>query len=242
MFRPKWSRPLLEKNTRKTEPNAKQLMVVGHNLSSKQYEWPQRSHMDDGLPYHDSKYMTSHKFYQDPRLTILKPEGLWYAYGDQWSKLCADLEWEHKEKDVYNLEINLNEICVLKSFTDLLNFGERFGRVKGCNEFIRWNDVADNYKGIEISGNLHTYFDMARKSNNYSFIPWFYGFDVEGGCLWDLSVITEFEIVAQDWCLHNKHCRVGGDDAPSRKISNYVATVPLLLTVFVSIVWETCTL
>ena len=123
----------------------------------------------------------------------------------------------------------------------MLNFGIKFGKVINGFQFIDWPTVARHYKGIEISGNLHTYFDTARQANNNSFLPWFYGVDVEGGCLWDLSAITKFEKIGQDWCLHSKNVSTGGgSDTTLRTMGNYIATIPLLLTVIVYVVWETC--
>ena len=119
-----------------------------------------------------------------------KPNGLWYQIGGKWNRLCdinnTDAEhYNHKKHDVFkikkyniSLDIDFNDIAVLDTKDKVVDFSEKYGNGEF---FINWTDVIKGYKGIEVYKNIRYY-------------KWMNGWDIDSGCIWDLSSIKGYKV------------------------------------------------
>jgi hypothetical protein len=121
-----------------------------------------------------------------------KPNGLWYQINSNWNNLCnknnKDTEfYKLKKQDVFRvkpynivLDINFSNIIIIDSSDKVDEFSRKF---EGNTIYsIKWNNVAKEYKGIEIP-NL----------KNIKHYKWMDGWDISSGCIWDLSVIKNYK-------------------------------------------------
>lgn len=122
---------------------------------------------------------------------VLKPEGLWYGFGDSWVKWVKSEMPEWMGTHFYNLEVNENKLLQLSSVQDIVKFTEKFTEKYGYSgpidyAYIMWSDVAKEYSGIEIKPYIH------QLRNKYI---WYSGWDVASGCIWNKSAIKSFEMI-----------------------------------------------
>ena len=118
-----------------------------------------------------------------------KPKGLWYAIGSEW------LDWVRSEmphwegKYLYDIDLGDSNILKLNSTLDLYDFTREY-RVEDSDDnkwyfkgyYINWDEVRKKYDGIEIQPYIYE-----ARHNIDTF--WYYGWDVAGGCIWNLSNI-----------------------------------------------------
>ena len=116
----------------------------------------------------------------------IKPCGLWYGFGPSWVEWVESEMPEWKGKYYYKLEVNENKLIQLSTYSDIINFTEKFfDREPG---FIKWKDVAKKYSGIEINPYVHP--------SKYN-VTWYYGWDVASGCIWKEDAIKSFEEIVK---------------------------------------------
>jgi hypothetical protein len=115
-----------------------------------------------------------------------KPEGLWYAIGDEWIDWVRTEmpEWEYD--NVFVLEINEDRVKKLSSYEDIEEFTKQYGRKDFGFMMIDWKKVAEKYSGIEIA----PYDYEARMKFN-----WYYTWDVASGCIWNKEGIKSVKRV-----------------------------------------------
>jgi hypothetical protein len=121
-----------------------------------------------------------------------KPNGLWYQINSSWVNLCIknnkDAESHGFEPHYafeiknYNIIINvdLTNVVILDTRDKVIEFSKKYDNGEF---FIKWNDVAKDYKGIEIPN---------YKSVNY--YKWMNGWDINSGCIWDLTTIKNYKV------------------------------------------------
>jgi hypothetical protein len=125
--------------------------------------------------------------------TDFKPRGLWYAIDNEWLEWCLDNMSHWIKENVFELEIDISKIIVISNKTELNNFIKKFTEVKyECLETINWNLVKEEYNGIEIVNYNHLKYNIGYQSF-HNFPTWFYGWDVSGGCIWNLSIIKDIK-------------------------------------------------
>jgi hypothetical protein len=130
----------------------------------------------------------------------MKPNGFWYSIGGEWLKWMKNADFGNKKK--YNIEIYLNEsdIVIIKDFSDLEKFQEKYKNSSDKELFvgietINWIDVSKDYKGFEIQNYKNIKNDINSNLLKYMHkYMWFNFFDVSSGCLWDLSCVESYEI------------------------------------------------
>ena len=123
-----------------------------------------------------------------------KPSGLWYGCGDEWVDFLEDAI-SHKFEEVayvYEVELNIPKILKLNTVANILEFSKRFGSQvsMGRTTYIKWQEVAQMYDGIEICPYQYSLRDDAR-------VDWYYPWDVASGCIWRPSGLKELRLVAQ---------------------------------------------
>jgi hypothetical protein len=115
----------------------------------------------------------------------LKPSGLWYGINGDWLDWCRYEMPEWIEKYNYQIEIDESKILQIDNIYNLRLFIEKYA----CNKlrYINWQLVSRKYSGIEII-NYHE----IKYKNRYLDI-WFYSWDCDSGCIWDIDVIKNIK-------------------------------------------------
>lgn len=132
---------------------------------------------------------------QDPQfMGSLKPKGLWYSVGMEWEEWCASEMpgWCHPFQ--FELELEMRDILQLTNPNAIWAFHEQYQQklfahdktYAGFGTNINWGEVAQHYKGIEIS----PYARDLRLD-----LLWYYGWDVASGCIWDTTVIKTVNLM-----------------------------------------------
>lgn len=117
----------------------------------------------------------------------MKPNGLWFEVDYAWRNWCA---YEHYPlgKIVYRVTLNRDaRIIRLANENQLRAFNLRY-RADLRGDSIDWRCVAADAQGIIVPHYQWQHrFDML----------WYYGWDCESGCVWDVSAIAKVELVAE---------------------------------------------
>ena len=119
-----------------------------------------------------------------------KPEGLWYAIDHAWLDWCSGEMPEWVKDLLFSLRVDTKDILVLDTVDKVKSFIHRYS-VPAWPQAIRlqsikWFDVSKDYKGVEIV-NYHT----MRWNSELNDQLWLMGWDVDSGCIWDLSCINK---------------------------------------------------
>jgi hypothetical protein len=123
-----------------------------------------------------------------------KPCGLWYQINGSWVDWCNSNCPDRVGKNNFKILLDLKNILILDTSKKLKDFNIKykdtiFTTSQHNFEFnlIDWNKVKKDYKGIEIR-NYHKIKNMGFTFLSISFV-WFLGWDVDSGCIWDLTAI-----------------------------------------------------
>ena len=140
-----------------------------------------RSHMTN------KKSLSLKRGYRQPT-EAFKPNGLWYSLDDEWTEWCYGNMPEWIKKHSHYLEIDQSKILVIETLEDLQKFEERFSVKLLITKFtsINWKKVSMSYSGIEVRNYRQL---KSHRDSSYLERLWFYGWDINGGCIWDLSCI-----------------------------------------------------
>lgn len=130
-----------------------------------------------------------------------KPSGLWLSVEGSFG--WEDFEnGEYSGKHKFLVGLNTDNLAVIDTKEDALNFTVKYG-VRG--EFgmnIDWRKVALDYSGLYVSeyaGRTLCHLDKS--------LFWLYGYDFESLCIWDATVVSSIEkvedyqkqLVVSDW-------------------------------------------
>ena len=122
-----------------------------------------------------------------------KPRGLWYELDGSWEEWCKDEmpEWWAAYNFSYLIEPISCKILRITSSRELVDFTTIYKDVKhpyGYGTFfIKWNEVANEYDGIEISPYL-----WGHRLNFET--RWHSGWDCASGCIWRPSAVKIIEM------------------------------------------------
>lgn len=114
-----------------------------------------------------------------------KPDGWWFTSGNAWVKLIYE---KGQEKDIelgrylYRLDYDPQRVFIIDSLEAYREFTNEYYLKKW---FVDWPRVAESYGGIEVAVWLP----------EFASSHWLQGWDVESGCIWDNSVLTEFDLL-----------------------------------------------
>lgn len=123
-----------------------------------------------------------------------KPRGLWYSIDDEWKEWCQNQMPQWINPNWFSLDLDMGGILVIQSVSDLLRFEKRYKIVEPYPK-INWESVKKDYLGVEIQNYycLKTFSDFSPgKLRDYM---WLYGWDINSGCIWDLSCIRSIQLV-----------------------------------------------
>lgn len=121
-----------------------------------------------------------------------KPIGLWYGFGTSWIDFIRREMPERETEHVFKIEVEYNSTDMLTIDNDntFLWFSKRYKDPENEDRFgnnkINWPEVTKKYKGIEFP----KYFNKYRNDPEHS---WYYPWDVESGCIWDLSAVKKVD-------------------------------------------------
>lgn len=131
--------------------------------------------------------------YRQP-IEEFKPNGLWYSLADEWTEWCWGNMPEWVKKHSHYLDIDQSKMLVIETLEDLQKFEDRFSVNLTISKYIslNWEKVSLSYSGIEI----RNYHQLKNQSSQLDYKRlWMYGWDVNGGCVWDLSCIKKIRTV-----------------------------------------------
>lgn len=136
------------------------------------------------------------KYQQVGHETSFKPSGLWYSLDNEWEEWCESNMPEWVKPYHHILYLDESRLCVIDSLNSLSEFeGEFLIKENSHFEFwvVDWGKVTKKFSGIEI----RNYYTMKASSSfsEYRKRMWFFGPDVNGGCIWDLSCVKGSELV-----------------------------------------------
>ena len=128
----------------------------------------------------------------------MKPNGLWYAKGNSWMEFVRTeiMIMAEDAKYVYAIGFDMDKVLSIKS-------GRQAERVtymfkdhelsrKANISIVDWGRITKIGKaGVEFIPYERGYF-----SRDYS-MAWYSGIDVPSGCIWDTSILTTKQIVAE---------------------------------------------
>jgi hypothetical protein len=126
------------------------------------------------------------RYVNHERNRYFKPAGLWYGLDDDWFEWCSGENFDGIGKFTFDLVINLGRIIVIETPVELILFYHKYKHELYPGYFaIDWDKVKSDYSGIEIRNYYAMRWDVLPMEGS----TWFYGWDVNSGCIWDLSVI-----------------------------------------------------
>jgi hypothetical protein len=153
------------------------LLEVGKPKFSKH----QRIHVNDEPRFWVDMWKYYYKKAKNQRLGT-KPNGLWYAFGNEWLDFIEanDMQWKSKSNAVYyEVEPPTGHVLTIKSEKQMDIFVGAYGERTTLGAIlIDWPKVKKDWKaGVEI--NIRDSVDV----NDPKF-GWYYGWDVACGCAW----------------------------------------------------------
>jgi hypothetical protein len=119
---------------------------------------------------------------------LFKPNGLWYADGDEWLTWCNSNQAEQftHYKYSYELNIDFSRMCVLETLESVLEFHWKYSyKYSDTLKAIDWKKVRDDYSGIEVRNYETLYWSSSMRG-----IIWPRNWTVSSGCVWDLSTVS----------------------------------------------------
>jgi hypothetical protein len=124
-----------------------------------------------------------------PPLRIdMKPIGLWYGIGKSWIDFVQSNMPERETEHVFKIDIDPINVLIIDNDKKFLDFSNQYKDPENEGRFgnwkIDWPEVAKKYKGIEFP----IYFSKYRSDSEHQ---WYYPWDVESGCIWDLSAVKK---------------------------------------------------
>lgn len=129
-----------------------------------------------------------------------KPTGLWVSVkgDDDWPTWCEEESFcPERMAFCYRVEIASDaNVRIVEGVAELDSFHEEFA-LEWTESYswksygIDWRAVAERYQGLIIA----PYIWSRRLHRPVS--DWYYGWDCASGCIWDLSAIASFDLVAR---------------------------------------------
>ena len=130
--------------------------------------------------------------------STMKPNGLWYAKGNSWMEFVRTelAEMAEDAKYVYAIGFDMDKVLSIKSGRQAERVTYMFKDYKLSQRanvsIVDWDRITKIGKaGVEFIPYDRGYF-----SADYTMV-WYSGIDVPSGCIWDTSILTTKQIVAE---------------------------------------------
>lgn len=149
-----------------------------------------KKHTDEKLVFMPTPVIIkSAKYGQNPEShTFDKPNGFWYALGDEWGQYLKTHDKERYTSYDYiaSIDIDYADILKINSSQKLEDFHKNYSVKRNFNPAIDWKKVSEDYKGIEI---------IPYRPEFRHIYLWYNVWDLASGCIWDLSAIKDYTII-----------------------------------------------
>ena len=123
----------------------------------------------------------------------LKPNGLWYSCGTDWLKFVETEMPELQETAIMVYAIGYEPGKMLRVTSPKQAERVSYRYLDYDSKRVDWGKVSTKYAGIECCpyrrGEIP--FDL------YLTAGWYVAFDVPSGCIWDTSILTTKQLVAE---------------------------------------------
>ena len=131
-------------------------------------------------------------YYGNKQRNLSKPNGLWYSWNNEWLDWCTSEMPDWKKPWLFYLYPILDDVLIISNTSELIQFQKDYAyKNYDVSAFmIKWKLVAKDYKGIEIR-NYHSLKWNDYTQSRFMEYIWLAGWDVSGGCIWDLSIIKK---------------------------------------------------
>ena len=125
----------------------------------------------------------------------MKPDGLWYACGNDWIQWVSGNMPEWIGRYIYSLKINEDKMIMIESGRQFKDFEETYIDRGYRGMRLNWKPVAegDRSRGLRPYGGI----EICPVQTESAAISWYSGWDVASGCIWDPSIITEATLIAK---------------------------------------------
>jgi len=127
----------------------------------------------------------------------MKPQGLWYACGNDWMNwVCGEMpEWIGRY--VYTLEIDESKILKIETKEQFEAFSDKYSIKSeltgwGSSDSPDWSKVAEG----SASSDLRAYSGIEICPAQYG-PTWYGSWDVASGCIWDSTAILGARLIAK---------------------------------------------
>lgn len=110
-----------------------------------------------------------------------KPKGIWYSLANEWAEYIKydAPDWASDYTNVFLLDIDFSKILKIDTSEKLLSFNRKYAN----NMFVDWAALQEEgYCGVEI---------IPYQGSHRHSIPWYYGWDIASGCIWNSSCIKK---------------------------------------------------
>ncbi len=137
----------------------------------------------------------------------LRPTGIWYGLDDLWHTFLRENSPSLLMGNDYELDIDATRLYVIKNFTDLRTFMDKYWQVRfdyghGQVEHMpAWRKIAMGYGGFEVKNygylkEAYQRYHYKNRNNPVPFWTWLYTLDSDCGCIWDISIIRSVKKIA----------------------------------------------
>ena len=119
-----------------------------------------------------------------------KPVGIWYGINNDWLEWCVNEMPHWIYEYVYKLNVDISNILIITNKQELKEFINEYENKLYAGIYgVDWWKVSRDFTGIELQN-----YNVLRWTEGLSnFHIWLSEWDVNGGCIWDLSVIKNIK-------------------------------------------------
>lgn len=117
---------------------------------------------------------------------------MWLSIDNSWFKWCIENDFstcDLESCNIYEAEINLEEMCVINSFDKLKEFSEKYANKN--HDYINLTKVSQDYDGIMFI-NYEAITNYINKNCNYDKYCWYCLVDVNSVCIWNRQSLKSF--------------------------------------------------
>jgi hypothetical protein len=122
-----------------------------------------------------------------------KPNGFWYSIESEWKDWCESEMSQWIKPNWFSVDLDMEKILVIQTPFELSSFQKKYRVFNSSISIdINWKRVKENYSGIEIL-NYHELKRFSHVSGGVCDFIWLYGWDINSGCIWDLSCVRSVQ-------------------------------------------------
>jgi hypothetical protein len=132
-----------------------------------------------------------------------KPNGLWFAHGDEWLQYIKKTNFFMTRYNyLYEIEVFLERIIYITNLKELYEFSKQYcsGNNNDTCMTIDWNKVLNTTKkmGIFITPNLKSILRKYKEHDDYTNfqqMEWYLTWDIASGVVWNKNAIQKFKLI-----------------------------------------------